>query len=132
MVGIGRSNVDLVGVIGFSTHVTLFTIDGAYKFWVPRQSEVKPTVPNKPGGLVTDMVWAGKKLVNSMARILAVEASIPKYYSRAYLKSRGTILYRMSTVSACRAGCQHTVSYLMIREYPTTYLLNPPAKLNGS
>ena len=125
-----RSSVDLFGVISFSAHAILYTIDdGVYQFLVPRRSVAKPTVPNKLDGTVAGIIWAGEKPMDSMVRILAAEASIPEHYTQAYLRSRGTISYQMSITSTGRPGCQHVVYYLYELEISPDLTLEPTGEV---
>jgi len=51
-------------------------------------------------------------------RETAEEASLPEDYTRANVKSCGTLSYQMSQTDAGKLGCQHQVQYLYELELP--------------
>ncbi|KAK3332667.1 hypothetical protein B0T19DRAFT_448592 [Cercophora scortea] len=108
-----RSGLDPFGVVSFSSHVIGFVRDGnETKYWVPKRSATKPTVPNKLDSTVAGVVRSGERPVDCMARKIAVEASVPKEYTRANITACGTVSYQMSITSNGKPGCQHIISYL--------------------
>lgn len=110
-----RSGLDPFGVVSYSAHMIGFTKSGGgdqRKYWVPKRSATKLTVPNKLDSTVAGIVRSGETPVDCMLRKIPVEASIPRDYIRENLKSCGTVSYQMSITSTGRPGCQHIVSYL--------------------
>jgi isopentenyldiphosphate isomerase len=108
-----RSGLDPFGVVSFSSHMTGFVRDGNdTKFWVPRRSATKSTVPNKLDSTVAGVVRSGEQPFECIVRKAAVEASISEEYTRANITACGTISYQMSITSKGKPGCQHIISYL--------------------
>lgn len=115
---IDRSGLDPFGLVSYSAHLIGFVKDGdATKFWVPKRSATKPTVPNKLDSTVAGVVRSGERPVECMARKITVEASIPQEYTRANIAACGTVSYQMSITSTGQPGCQHIVSYLYEMEF---------------
>ncbi|KXX73543.1 Thiamine pyrophosphokinase [Madurella mycetomatis] len=101
-----RSGLDPFGFVSFSTHLIGFVREGNdTKYWVPKRSATKPTVPNKLDSTVAGVIRSGERPVDCMARKIAVEASVPKEYTRANITACGTVLYQMSITSTGKPSC---------------------------
>lgn len=113
-----RSGLDPFGVVSFSAHMIGFVNDGdGVKYWVPKRSSTKPTVPNKLDSTVAGVIRSGEQPIDCMARKTVAEASIPEEYTKANIISCGTVSYQMSTTSTGNPGCQHIISYLYELEF---------------
>jgi isopentenyldiphosphate isomerase len=113
-----RSGLDPFGVISFSAHMIGFVNDGnSIKYWVPKRSPTKPTVPNKLDSTVAGVVRSSEQPIDCMVRKIAAEASLPAEYTKANIVSCGTISYQMSITSTGNPGCQHITSYLYEMEF---------------
>lgn len=121
-----RSGLDPFGVMSFSSHVIGFVRDGNNtKFWVPKRSAAKPTVPNKLDSTVAGVIRSGERPVDCMARKIAVEASVPEEYTRANITACGIVSYQMSITSNGKPGCQPIISYLYEMEIDREMILRP-------
>ncbi|EXM12428.1 hypothetical protein FoTM2_013274 [Fusarium oxysporum f. sp. vasinfectum] len=113
-----RSGLDPFGVISFSAHMIGFVKDGnSFKYWVPKRSPTKPTVPNKLDSTVAGVIWSGEQPIDCMVRKIGAEASIPAEYTEANIVSCGTISYQMPITSTGNPGCQHIISFLYEMEF---------------
>jgi isopentenyldiphosphate isomerase len=113
-----RSGLDPFGVKSFSAHMIGFVKDGdSIKYWVPRRSFAKPTVPNKFDSTVAGVIRSGEQPIDCMLRKIDAEASISAEYTKANIVSCGTISYQMSITSTGNPGCQHIISYLYEMEF---------------
>jgi hypothetical protein len=87
-----HSGLDPFGLVSFSAHLIEFVRDNNdTKYWVPKRSATKPTVPNKLDSTVAVVIRSGERPVDCMARKIAVEASVPKEYTRANIVACGTV-----------------------------------------
>ena len=121
-----RSGLDPFGVVSFSAHMIGFVRNGNdTKYWVPKRSATKPTVPNKLDSTVAGVIRSGERPVDYMARKIAVEASIPEEYTRANIAACGTVSYQMSITSRGKSGCQHIISYLYEMEFGREVIPRP-------
>jgi isopentenyldiphosphate isomerase len=121
-----RSGLDPFGVVSFSAHMIGFVRGGDdIKYWVPKRSVTKPTVPNKLDSTVAGVVRSGERPVDCMARKIAVEASVPEEYTRANIAACGTVSYQMSITSRGKSGCQHIISYLYEMEFGREVIPRP-------
>ncbi|GKU08607.1 hypothetical protein FLAG1_10087 [Fusarium langsethiae] len=108
-----RSGLDPFGVISLSAHMIGFVKDGnGIKYWVPKRSSTKPTVPNKLDSTVAGVIRSGEQPIDCMVRKIDAEASIPAEYTESNIISCGTISYQMPITSTGNPGCQHIISYL--------------------
>ncbi|KAM0364024.1 hypothetical protein ACHAO7_010135 [Fusarium culmorum] len=113
-----RSGLDPFGVISFSAHMIGFVrIGNSIKYWVPKRSPTKPTVPNKLDSTVAGVIWSGEQPIDCMIRKIGAEASIPAKYTEANIVSCGTISYQMPITSTGKPGCQHITSFLYEMEF---------------
>ena len=123
---IDRSGLDPFGVVSFSAHMIGFVRDGSdTRYWVPKRSATKPTVPNKLDSTVAGVVRSGEQPVDCMARKIAVEASVPEEYTRANITACGTVSYQMSITSRGNPGCQHIISYCYEMEFGREVIPKP-------
>lgn len=121
-----RSGLDLFGVVSYSAHMIGFVkTANETKYWVPKRSATKPTVPNKLDSTVAGVIRSGESPVDCMARKNAVEASVPEEYTRRNIASCGVASYHMSITSTGRAGCQHIISYLYEMEFGNGIIPKP-------
>ncbi|KAH8748422.1 hypothetical protein F5883DRAFT_653123 [Diaporthe sp. PMI_573] len=121
-----RSGLDPFGVVSFSAHMIGFVRDGNdTKYWVPKRSATKLTVPNKLDSTVAGVVRSGEWPLDCMVRKIAVEASVPKEYTIAKIAACGTISYQMSITSRGKPGCQHIISYLYEMEFGREVIPQP-------
>lgn len=108
-----RSGLDPFGLMSFSAHLIGFAREGDFtRYWVPKRSAMKPTVPNKLDSTVAGVIRSGESPEECMVRKIAIEASVPEEYTRQHLRARGTVSYQMSITSTGKPGCQHINSYL--------------------
>ncbi|EXL65332.1 hypothetical protein FOPG_18432 [Fusarium oxysporum f. sp. conglutinans race 2 54008] len=113
-----RSGLDPFGVISLSAHMIGFVKDGySIKYWVPKRSPTKPTVPNKLDSTVAGVIRSGEQPIDCMVRKIEAEASIPAEYTESNIVSCGTISYQMPITSTGNPGCQHITSYLYEMEF---------------
>ncbi|CAK7223796.1 hypothetical protein SEUCBS140593_005351 [Sporothrix eucalyptigena] len=121
-----RSGLDPFGFVSYSSHMIGFVRDGNdIRYWVPKRSVTKPTVPNKLDSTVAGVIWSGERPIDCMVRKTAVEASISKEYTRANITACGTVSYQMSITSKGQPGCQHIISYLYEMEIGKDMILRP-------
>ncbi|KAF4470694.1 hypothetical protein FALBO_2408 [Fusarium albosuccineum] len=121
-----RCGLDLFGVTSFSAHMIGFVKDGnSIKYWVPKRSSTKPTVPNKLDSTVAGVIRSNEKPIECMVRKIAAEASLSAEYSNANIVSCGTISYQMSITSTGNPGCQHITSYLYEMEFKAGVVPRP-------
>ncbi len=121
-----RSGLDPFGFVSFSAHLIGFVRDNNdTKYWVPKRSATKPTVPNKLDSTVAGVIRSGERPVDCMARKIAAEASVPKEYTRANIAACGTVSYQMSITSTGKPGCQHIISYLYEMEFDKNVIPRP-------
>ncbi|KAJ4316278.1 hypothetical protein N0V84_007923 [Fusarium piperis] len=121
-----RSGLDPFGVVSFSAHMIGFINDGdGIKYWVPKRSATKPTVPNKLDSTVAGVVRSGEQPIDCMVRKTLAEASIPEEYTKTNIVSCGTASYQMSITSTGNPGCQHIVSYLYELEFSKDMVPQP-------
>ncbi len=121
-----RSGLDTFGFVSFSAHLIGFVRDGSVtKYWVPKRSATKPTVPNKLDSTVAGVIRSGERPVDCMARKIAVEASIPKEYTLANIAACGTVSYHMAITSTGNPGCQPIVSHLFEMEFAKDLIPRP-------
>ncbi len=121
-----RSGLDPFGFVSFSAHLIGLVRNGNdTKFWVPRRSSSKPTVPNRLDSTVAGVIRSGERPIDCMARKVAVEASVPKEYTQANIAACGTVSYQMSITSTGKPGCQHIISYLYEMEFDKDMIPRP-------
>jgi isopentenyldiphosphate isomerase len=121
-----RSGLDPFGLVSFSAHLIGFVRDSNdIKYWVPKRSASKSTVPNKLDSTVAGVIRSGERPVDCMARKIVVEASVPKEYTQANITACGTVSYQMSITSAGKPGCQHIISYLYEMEFEKDVIPRP-------
>lgn len=130
---IDRSGLDPFGIVSFSAHMIGFVKgDDGIKYWVPKRSATKTTVPNKLDSTVAGVVRSGEQPIDCMARKNVVEASIPEEYTRANIVSCGIASYQMSITSTGNPGCQHIISYLYELELDKNVAPHPGNEEVGS
>ncbi|KAM0294470.1 hypothetical protein ACHAPM_011209 [Fusarium culmorum] len=113
-----RSGLDPFGVISLSAHMIGFVTDGnSIKYWVPKRSSTKPTVPNKLDSTVAGIIRSGEQPIDCMVRKIDAEASVSAEYTKANIVPCGPISYQMSITSTGNPGCQHIISYLYEMEF---------------
>ncbi|KAI5455755.1 hypothetical protein BGZ63DRAFT_429633 [Mariannaea sp. PMI_226] len=113
-----RSGLDTFGVTSFSAHMIGFVNDGnGIKYWVPKRSSTKPTVPNKLDSTVAGVIRSDEKPFDCIVRKTVAETSVPAEYVKANTISCGAISYQMSITSTGNPGCQHITSYLYEMEF---------------
>ncbi|KAJ4328053.1 hypothetical protein N0V84_001421 [Fusarium piperis] len=123
--------VDLLGVVSYGVHLTAYVrsqgADGApvYKYWVPRRSYTKSTFPGMLDNFVAGNMLSGESPLEGMIREVSEETGIPEDFTRANIRSCGTVTYQMSKSNDGRVGCQHHCQFVFELELPADLVPHP-------
>jgi len=121
-----RSGLDPFGLASYSAHLIGYVSDnGSTKYWVPKRSATKSTVPNKLDSTVAGVIRSGEEPLDCMIRKIDTEASVSAEYVRAPIAACGIVSYQMSVTSTGRPGCQHITSYLYEMEFGKDVIPRP-------
>ncbi|RGP68833.1 hypothetical protein FSPOR_5039 [Fusarium sporotrichioides] len=107
------SGLDPFGVKSFSAHMIGFVKSGDdIKYWVPKRSSKKSTVPSKLDSTVAGVIRSDEQPLECMVSKIAAEASLPAEYTMKNIVSCGTVSYQMDITSTGNPGYQNITSYL--------------------
>lgn len=95
LVNIERAGSALFGIVIYGIHMTGFVKapTGELKIWVPRRSKTKQTYPGLLDNTVGGGITSGEKPFESILREASEEASVPKEYASAHIRSAGVVSY---------------------------------------
>ena len=129
VLNVDLSGVGLFGVISHGVHATGFVRfkrdDGSqeYQYWVPRRSYTKSAFPSMLDNFVAGNIIFGESPLEGMIREVHEETGISPDFSRAHLRSCGTVSYQMSSLNDGCTGCQHHCQFVFELELPAN--MNP-------
>lgn len=113
-----RSGLDPFSIVSLSAHKIGYIKSGdETRYWVPKRSASKETVPNRLDSTVAGVIRSGETPLDCMVRKIALEASISKEYIKDHIRSCGTVSYQMAITSKGLPGCQHIISHLYEMEF---------------
>jgi isopentenyldiphosphate isomerase len=128
-----RSGLDPFGVVSFSAHILEYVKSGDEKrYWVPKRSASKETVPNMLDSTVAGVIRSGESPLDCMFRKIALETSIPKEHIKDHFLSCGTISYQVAITSKGLPDCQHIISHLYEMEFSPDLVLVPDDEVEKS
>lgn len=81
MLDLDPSGLDPFSIVSLSAHMIGYIKSGdETRYWVPKRSASKETVPNRLDSTVASVIRSGETPLECMVRKIALEASISKEY----------------------------------------------------
>jgi len=104
---------DVFGNINFSVHMIAWVVtkDGPM-YWVPRRAMTRRSFPGMLDNTVGGGLVSGERPIDGIVRECQEEISLDPAYTRANIKSCGTISYHLCVTDTNEPGCQPQVQYL--------------------
>lgn len=95
LVNIERAGSALFGIVIYGIHMTGYVKPptGGLKIWVPRRSKTKQTYPGLLDNTVGGGIMSGENPFESILRKASEEASVPREYASAHIRSAGVVSY---------------------------------------